>query len=81
MSFAATSFDVAIVFSTDTDQLPTLELLFHKLPPKVEVACWTGTKPLWFPENVARQPAAQAAVLPLPQRGCFNECRDYRVTL
>ena len=41
-------FDVVVLFSNDTDQLPTLELDFHKLWPQVEIGCWATAKPLWF---------------------------------
>lgn len=38
-------FDVVVIFSNDTDQLPTLELVFHKLPPQVEIACGLRRSP------------------------------------
>jgi uncharacterized LabA/DUF88 family protein len=42
-------YDVAVVFSGDTDLLPALETAFTHTAPHVEIACWVGAKPLWFP--------------------------------
>lgn len=74
-------FDVAVIFSNDTDQLPTLELLFHKLSPKVEIACWGGAKPLWFPEMLRAVPSRKLPYCHFLSETDFNECRDYRVAL
>jgi uncharacterized LabA/DUF88 family protein len=43
-------YDVGIVFSGDTDLLPAVETAFHFTKPSIEIASWTGAKPLWFPE-------------------------------
>jgi uncharacterized LabA/DUF88 family protein len=45
-------YDVAVVFSGDTDLLPALEMAFHYTAPMTEIACWTGAKPLWFPDQL-----------------------------
>ncbi|MGI8679999.1 MAG: hypothetical protein ACR2LX_15220 [Jatrophihabitans sp.] len=74
-------FDVAVIFSNDTDQLPTLELLFHKLPPKVELACWSGAKPLWFPEMLRAEPSRKLPYCHFLSETDFNECRDNRAVL
>ena len=73
--------DVVVIFSNDTDQLPTLELLFHKLPPKVEVACWTGAKPLWFPEMLRTNPSRKLPFCHFLSETDFSECHDDRVVL
>ncbi len=36
----------------DPSSSVTLELVFHKLKPQVEIACWATAKPLWFPEGL-----------------------------
>jgi hypothetical protein len=42
-------YDALVLFSSDTDLLPALETVVrHKLG-HVEVACWSGFKPLRFP--------------------------------
>ena len=45
--------DVAIVFSADTDLLPAVEMAFRRTEPRVEIAAWSGSKPLWFPRELA----------------------------
>lgn len=49
-------FDVAIVFSGDTDLAPALELVFHRKLVHLEIAAWSGSKPLWFPEFMRQKP-------------------------
>jgi len=46
-------YDVGVVFSGDTDLLPALETAFTHTAPNIEVASWTGAKPLWFPTAMA----------------------------
>jgi uncharacterized LabA/DUF88 family protein len=44
-------YDALVLFSSDTDLLPALEtVISHKLG-HVEVACWSGFKPLRFPRS------------------------------
>ena len=43
-------YDVAIVFTHDADLLPALEVTFEDTGTHLEIACWTGARPLWFPE-------------------------------
>lgn len=49
-------YDVGVVFSCDTDLLPAIEVAFRRTPLQVEVACWRGARPLWFPQELAAQP-------------------------
>ncbi len=70
-------FDVVVIFSNDTDQLPTLELVFHKLPPQVEIACWATAKPLWFPEGLRATPPRRLPFCHFLNEGDFLACRDY----
>ncbi|HEY5249296.1 MAG TPA: NYN domain-containing protein [Dermatophilaceae bacterium] len=46
----------AIVFTCDTDLLPAIETAFRRTEPRVEIACWSGAKPLWFPEGLSQDP-------------------------
>lgn len=71
-------FDVVVIFSNDTDQLPTLELVFHKLKPQVEIACWATAKPLWFPEGLRATPPRRLPYCHFLNEDDFTECRDYR---
>lgn len=48
-------YDATVVFSGDTDLLPAVEMAFRRTQPRIEVACWTGAKPLWFPECLAQE--------------------------
>lgn len=74
-------FDTAVVFSNDTDQLPTLELLFNKLEPRVEIACWVTAKPLWFPEGLRARPPRRLPYCHFLTETDFLECRDYRAAV
>jgi hypothetical protein len=42
-------YDALVVFSSDTDLLPALETIVTLRLGHVEVACWSGFKPLRFP--------------------------------
>lgn len=46
-------FDVGIVFSGDTDLIPAVEMAYRRTKPRIEIACWSGSKPLWFPTELA----------------------------
>ena len=48
-------YDVAVVFSNDTDLIPAVELAYYDTKPKVEIAAWTGAKPLWFPAGLSER--------------------------
>lgn len=43
------SYDSIIVFSSDTDLTPALELVLRVDGPHLELACWSGAKPLRVP--------------------------------
>lgn len=67
--------DVAIVFSADTDLLPAVEMAFHRTEARVEIAAWSGGKPLWFPSELAigrRLPWCHFL-----SEADFHEVRDY----
>jgi uncharacterized LabA/DUF88 family protein len=49
-------YDAAIVFTSDTDLLPALEMAFRRTDPRIEIASWVGAKPLWFAEGLAARP-------------------------
>lgn len=70
-------FDVAVVFSCDTDLLPAVELAFHGMDAHVEVACWKGAKPLWFPEGMRMSPPRRLPYCHFLDDVAFFECRDY----
>ncbi|MFH8285515.1 NYN domain-containing protein [Streptomyces antibioticus] len=46
-------YDVAVVFTADTDLVPAIEMAFYRTEPRVEIAAWSGQKPLWFPKELA----------------------------
>ncbi len=48
-------YDVAVVFTNDADLLPAVELAFYETKPRVEIAAWKGTKPLWFPAELSEK--------------------------
>lgn len=56
-------------------------MLFHKLPPKVELACWSGANPLWFPEKLRADPSRKLPYCHFLSETDFNECRDNRAVL
>ncbi len=71
-------FDAVVVFSNDTDQLPTLELVFHQLRPQVKIACWATAKPLWFPGGLRARPPRRLPYCHFLNEDDFLACRDYR---
>jgi len=44
-------YDALVLFSSDTDLLPTIETIVQLKLSHVEVACWSGYKPLRFPNS------------------------------
>lgn len=48
-------YDVAIVFSGDTDLLPALETTFNLTSTHLEIACWKNAMPLWLPDMLRQQ--------------------------
>jgi hypothetical protein len=69
-------YDVAVVFTGDTDLLPALELAFRRTPPRIEIACWQGAEPLWFPEGLSRQPRRLLPYCHFLDRADFDAVRD-----
>ena len=73
-------FDTAIVFSGDTDLLPALELVFTRQLVHLEIACWTGSKPLWFPEFQRQTPPRHMPYCHFLSEADFVNTRDYSST-
>lgn len=71
------SFDAAIVFSSDTDLVPAVELAFNLPNAHIELACWTGFKPIWFPEMLNESPPRRMPFCHFLSEQDFLECRDY----
>ena len=73
-------FDAAIVFSGDTDLVPALELVFHRRLINLEIAAWTGQKPLWFAEMLNASPPRRLPYCHFLGEQDFIACRDYSAT-
>lgn len=71
------AFDVAIVFSTDTDLMPALELVFRRRLVQLEIAAWSGRKALWFPEFLRQNPPRRLPFCHFLDQNDFYSCRDY----
>jgi hypothetical protein len=69
-------FDVAVVFSGDSDLLPAIEVAFRRTPPRIEIACWRGAKPLWFPEGLAAKPPRYLPYCHFLDAADFEAVRD-----
>lgn len=69
-------YDVAVVFTGDTDLLPAIEMAFRRTQPHIEIACWQGAKPLWFPEELAQVPRRQLPYCHFLNEDDFNAARD-----
>jgi len=69
-------FDAAIVFSSDTDLIPAIELAYHRTPTHIEIACWTGGKPIWFPEGLRASPKRLAPYCHFLKEHDFIDARD-----
>jgi hypothetical protein len=68
-------YDAAVAFSGDTDLLPAIEMAFRRTEPRIEIAAWSGAKPLWFPETLAQSPPRY-----LPYCHFLNDA-DFRAAL
>lgn len=73
-------FDVGILFSNDTDQLPALEFAFQQTRARIEIACWQTAKPLWFPDGLRRNPPVRLPYCHFLSARDFVECRDVSVS-
>jgi uncharacterized LabA/DUF88 family protein len=71
------AFDVAIVFSCDTDLLPALEMVFRRGLVHLELGCWSSAKPLWFPEFLKATPSRNLPYCHFLNESDFLEARDY----
>ena len=70
-------FDVAIVFSSDTDLAPVLELVFRRRLVHLEIAAWAGSKPLWFPEFLRQTPQVRMPYCHFLNADDFVRLRDH----
>jgi len=70
-------FDVAIVFSGDTDLAPALELVFRRRLVHLEIAAWAGSKPLWFPKFMRQTPPVRLPYCHFLTAEDFVRVRDY----
>ncbi len=73
---ALKEFDAAVVFSCDTDILPAVEMAFRRTEPRIEIGCWAGAKPLWFPEALASDPRRFLPYCHFLNEQDFNDVRD-----
>jgi uncharacterized LabA/DUF88 family protein len=69
-------FESAIVFSSDTDLLPAIELVYKRTKCHLEIACWKGARPLWFPELLQMDPRIYSPYCHFLDAGDFDSCRD-----
>jgi len=69
-------FDAAVVFTCDTDILPAVEMAFRRTEPNIEVACWIGAKPLWFPQALAQNPRRYLPYCHFLNESDFDAVRD-----
>lgn len=57
----AKRYDAIVVFSCDTDLLPAIELVYRTLEDAhIEIACWSGARPLWLREGLKATPPKRA---------------------
>lgn len=70
-------FNVAIVFSGDTDLSPALELVFRRRLVHLEIAAWSGSKPLWFPDFMRRSPPVHLPYCHFLSAEDFLRCRNH----
>ncbi len=70
-------FDVAIVFSGDTDLAPALELVFYRRLVHLEIAAWSTSKPLWFPGLMRQTPPVRLPYCHFLSADDFLSVRDF----
>ena len=73
------SYDVAIVFSGDTDLIPALELAFRRTSVHLEIASWAGRPPLWFADELRATPPRMLPYCHYLEERDFRESRDASV--
>ena len=69
-------YDVAVVFSGDTDLIPALELAYDRTDAWVEIAAWQGAKPRWFPRGLASTPRRLVPYCHFLTKDDFDTVRD-----
>lgn len=69
-------FDSVVVFSSDTDLMPAIELVYKRTKCHLEIACWKGARPLWFPELLRRAPRIYSPYCHFLDADDFNSCRN-----
>ncbi len=69
-------FDAAIVFSSDTDLLPAIEVAFKDTQAWIEIACWSSANPLWFREGLAINPQKFEPFCHFLNETDFEQCRQ-----
>ena len=70
-------YDAAVVFTSDTDLLPAIDMAFRRTQPRIEIACWAGGKPLWFPEALAQEPRRYLPYCHFLNEADFQAARDH----
>lgn len=68
--------DSVVVFSSDTDLLPAIELVYKQTKCHLEIACWKGARPLWFPELLQKVPRIYSPYCHFLDADDFNSCRN-----
>jgi uncharacterized LabA/DUF88 family protein len=69
-------FDAAIVFSSDTDLLPAVEVAFKDTKAWIEIACWSSANPLWFREGLVLTPQKFEPFCHFLNETDFEQCRQ-----
>ena len=69
-------FDAAIVFSSDTDLLPAIEVAYADTNAWIEIACWSSANPLWFREGLAITPQKFEPFCHFLNGTDFEQCRQ-----
>lgn len=70
-------FDVGVVFTGDTDLLPAVEMAFRRTKPRIEIATWSGRKPLWFADGLAATPPRYLPYCHFLNETDFRDCTDH----
>lgn len=69
-------FTAAIVFSSDPDLLPALEMVIRRRLVNLEIACWSSAQPLWSPEFLRETPSRRLPCCHFLNEDDFARCRD-----
>ena len=78
------SYDAMVVFSSDTDLLPALELVRKIHNVHIEIACWSEGNPLWLREGLSQDPPVHFPYCHFMKGEDFLGARDttaYNMTL